>query len=127
MTSRIAKYAVAALALSMAALAQIRAGTTIPVRTTTALSSGTARAGQTWEGTVARDVVVNGKTVAKAGTPVKGVVASAKSSGRLHAPGILSVRLTSMGDQAVHTAALGRKGKSHTKSNAMKIGGGAGA
>jgi hypothetical protein len=127
MTKRVLTITAVLLALSTWVLAQIPAGSHIPVRLTTSLSSGTARAGQTWEGTVARDVVVNGKTVAKAGTPARGVVASAKSSGRLHAPGVLSVRLTSVGDQAVHTAAVGRKGKSHTKSNVTKIGGGAAA
>jgi uncharacterized membrane protein len=58
---------------------------------------------------------------------VKGVVSSAKSSGRLHAPGIIHIRLTSVGGDTVRTASVGRQGKSHTKSNAMKIGGGAAA
>src|SRR5205814_1344401 len=120
--------AVMALACAAAKLAdsQIPAGTQVTIRTTTSLSSGIARAGETFDGTGARDVVAGGKTI-KAGTPVKGKVTSAKSSGRLHAPGILTVRLTSIGDEAVTTSAVGRKGKSHTKGNATKIGGGAAA
>jgi hypothetical protein len=70
---------------------------------------------------------MNGKTYAKAGAPVAGKVTAAKSSGRLHAPGILTVRLTSVDGNAVRTNALSRKGKSHTKSNVTKIGGGAAA
>jgi len=112
--------------LSLVALAEIPAGTKIPVRLTSALSSGTAQSGQHWDGVVARDVTVNGANI-KAGTPVKGVVSSSKSSGRLHAPGIIRIRLTSVGSDAVRTASIGRQGKSHTKGNAVKIGGGTGA
>src|SRR5690349_6779938 len=46
--------------LSLVALAEIPAGTKIPVRLNTALSSGTAQSGQRWDGVVARDVKVNG-------------------------------------------------------------------
>jgi hypothetical protein len=112
--------------LSLVALAEIPAGTHIPVRLSSALSSGTAKTGEHWDGVVARDVTVNNNTI-KAGTPVKGIVSSAKSSGRLHAPGIIRIRLTEVGGEAVRTASVGRQGKSHTKSNAMKIGGGAAA
>lgn len=112
--------------LSLIALAEIPAGTKIPVRLNTALSSGTAKNGQSWDGVVARDVTANGATI-KAGTPVKGVVSSAKSSGRLHAPGIIRIRATSVGGETVRTTSIGRQGKSHTKSNAYKIGGGAAA
>ena len=105
----------------------IPAGTKVTVRTTSAMSSGTAKAGETWQGTLAKDVVVNGQTVAKAGDAVEGKITNAKSSGRLHAPGILTVRLTSINGQPVSSTAVSRKGKSHTKGNAEKIGGGAAA
>ena len=128
------KFAWAATLLSVAFLAAkfadaqtIPAGTPVSVRIGSTISSGSAQAGQSFDGTVARDVVVNGTTVAKAGTPVRGTVTSAKSSGRLHAPGYVSLRLTEVGGQAVHTTAVGRKGKGHAKSNAVKIGGGAAA
>ena len=55
----------------------------------------------------------------------------AKSSGRLHAPGQLSIRLTSIQANGksipVSSSAYHVIGKSHTKSNATKIGGGAAA
>lgn len=128
------KFAWAATLLSVALLAAkfadaqtIPAGTRVEVRAGSTISSGSARSGQTFDGTVARDVVVNGQTVAKAGTPAKIVVTNAKSSGRLHAPGLLTLRLTEVAGQPVHTSAVGRKGKGHTKSNVTKIGGGAAA
>lgn len=128
------KFAWAATLLSMAFLAAkfadaqtIPAGTPISVRVGSTISSGTAQAGQSFDGTLAKDVVVNGQTVAKAGESVRGTVTSAKSSGRLHAPGILTLRLTQVGGQSVHTGPVSRKGKSHTKGNTIKIGGGAAA
>ena len=42
-------------------------------------------------------------------------------------PGTISIRLTSIDGNAVSSSAYGVKGKSHTKSNATKIGGGAAA
>ncbi len=117
-----------ALALTMMAAAQsIPAGTHIPVRIGSELSSGTARAGQTWEGTVARDVVVNGRTVLRSGDPARGVVSAVESSGRLHHPGILKVKLTSVAGRTVRTGLVSRQGQSHTKSNITKVGGGAAA
>jgi len=107
--------------------ATIPAGTKVTVRMGSELSSATAKAGETWKGTVAKDVVVDGNTVAKTGDDVTGKVTLAKSSGRLHAPGQLTLRLTSVNGEAVSSSPYGRKGKSHTKSNATKIGGGAAA
>lgn len=107
--------------------ATIPAGTHVTVRLGSSISSGSAHAGQTWQGTLAKSVIVNGATVAKAGEEVTGKVTSAKSSGRLHAPGQLSLRLTSINGQAVSSSAYYRKGKSHTKSNVTKIGGGTAA
>ena len=113
------------LAASLSA-ATIPAGTRVTVRLGQSLSSESARAGDTFEGTVAQDVVVNGTTI-KAGAPVKGKVTFAKASGRLKTPGQITIRLTSIDGQPVSTSAVSRKGESHTKSNATKIGGGAAA
>jgi hypothetical protein len=127
----IRKFLVLAMLLLCSALllnaATIPAGTRVTVRSGSSLSSGTAQSGQTWEGTLAKDVVVNGQTVAHAGDRVAGKVTNAKSSGRLHAPGILTLRLTSINGQPVSSGPYSRRGKSHTKSNVTKIGGGAAA
>ena len=111
----------------VAGAATIPAGTRVTVRLGSSISSGSAHAGQTWQGTLAKDIVVNGTKVAKTGDAVTGKVTSAKSSGRLHAPGQLTLRLTSVNGQAVSSSPYYRKGKSHTKSNATKIGGGTAA
>ena len=116
----------------LAALAQtIPAGTRLTVRLGSEISSGTAKAGDRFDATLARSLVVDGKTLARAGAPVRGKVTSAKSSGRLHAPGELTLRLTSVrtngGLVPISTRAYMAKGKGHTKSNATKIGGGAAA
>jgi hypothetical protein len=109
----------------------IPSGTHIAIRTTSAISSASATSGQAFDATLARDLVVNGKTVATAGSPVRGKVTFAKSSGRLHAPGQLTIRLTSVQAEgqrmSISSSAYHVEGKSHTKSNVTKIGGGAGA
>jgi len=120
------------LTLGMLASAEtIPAGTHITVRTDSQINSKTARAGQSFNANLARDLVVNGTTLAKAGTPAKGKVTYVKSSGRLHAPGEITMRLTSVeiGGKMVPVSTSGfhAKGKSHTKSNVTKIGGGAAA
>ena len=119
------------LALSLGALARIPAGTPLTIRLTSEITSRSARSGQSFHGTLVRSVVIKGKTVARAGAPVTGVVSHAKSSGRLHAPGELTVRLTSItlnGERvALSTSSVSTKGKSHKKGNIEKIGGGAAA
>jgi hypothetical protein len=124
------KITVSGALLTALAFAQtIPAGTHITVRTAQELSSGTAKVGDRFDATITHALVVGGKTLAKAGAPARGKVTLAKSSGRLHAPGQLSVRLTSIqvgGTMApVSTGSYPIEGKSHTKSNATKIGGGA--
>lgn len=119
------------VALSLGALAQIPAGTPLTIRLTSEISSGSARAGQSFHGTLTRSVVVRGRTLARAGAPVSGVVAHVKRSGRLHAPGELTLRLTSIRvsreEVGLSTSLLSTKGRSHKKGNIEKIGGGAAA
>src|SRR5690349_15797475 len=110
------------LAASLAMASDFPAGTRFTVRVSNELNSGKNNAGDGWEGVLSRDVVVRGKVIARAGAPVRGKVTTAKSSGRLKAPGQLAVRLTSVDGRAVSTGSLYRKGKSHTKSNVTKIG-----
>jgi hypothetical protein len=132
MLNRFCKCTVILLALGILVSAEtIPAGTRITVRTDSQVSSNSARAGDRFNANLARDLVVNGKTIATKGTPVKGKVTYAKSSGRLHAPGQLTLRLTAIeiGKKTVPISTTGfhAKGKSHTKSNVTKIGGGAAA
>jgi hypothetical protein len=123
---RVSNIVIAIVALAtVAAASTIPAGTPVTVRLTSAITSETAQAGQPFEASVARDVVAQGKTIVRAGAPVKGKVTHAKSSGRVHAPGQLTLRLTSVDGQPVQSSAVRRQGKSHKKGNVTKIGGGA--
>lgn len=119
------------VALSLGAMAQIPAGTPLTIRLTSEISSGSARAGQSFRGTVTRSVVVRGRNVVAAGARVTGVVAHVKRSGRLHEPGELTLRLTSISvkreEVELSTTLVSTKGKSHKKGNLEKIGGGAAA
>ncbi len=132
MLGRSLKIVFLMMLMALAASAQtIPAGTRLTVRVGSEISSGTAKAGDRFDATLARPLVVNGKTLARTGAPVRGKVTSAKSSGRLHAPGELTLRLTSVQVNGrmvpVATSSYSAKGKGHTKSNATKIGGGAAA
>lgn len=117
------------LALTLPALAAVNipAPTRATVRCNVSMNSGTARIGQVWDGTLVRDVVVNGQKVFPAGASVRGRITNAKSSGRLKAPGILTVKLTSINGTKISSSARTYRGKSHTKSNVTKIGGGTAA
>ena len=119
------------VALSLGAVAQIPAGTPLTIRLNSAISSRTARPGQAFHGTLSRSVVVRGRTVARAGAPVTGRVTYVKRSGRLHKPGQLTLRLTSITLRrervALNTTAVSARGRSHKKANIEKIGGGAAA
>jgi hypothetical protein len=117
----IASFAMSAFA------AEIPTGTKVTVKLNQAISSESAHTGDGFEATLANDLVVNGQTLARAGDTAKGKVTYAKASGRLKTPGQVTIRLTSINGMSVTSSAVGAKGKSHTKSNATKIGGGAAA
>jgi hypothetical protein len=119
------------LLAAVAAAQTIPAGTKLTVRMGSEISSGSAKAGERFDAMLAHSLVVDGKTLAKAGAPVHGKVTYAKASGRLHDPGLLTLRLTGVEINGkmvpVSTSSYHAKGKSHTKSNATKIGGGTAA
>ena len=118
--------ALAVFALTLAAAAtQIPAGTIVSVRANAEINSGKAKTGDTFEGTLSKELVINGNTIAKIGAPVEGTVTFAKPSGRLHNSGRLSLHLTTVNGIAVESNTVGRRGKGHAMRNAAKIGGGA--
>src|SRR5262245_48483568 len=102
----------------------------VQVRVNDNLSSATTEPGTTFDGTLVNSVALKGRTCPK-GSTVTGRVTDSKSSGRLSAPGILELELTSVQcsgrTYAVTTEPLRLEGKSHTKRNATLIGGGAAA
>jgi len=84
------------VAASSLGAATIPAGTSISVKTTSQISEREPK-GRTFTGQVDQDVVVNGATVLKAGTPVTGKITASRASSR---PGggsaALSIALTSV-------------------------------
>ena len=132
----LAVLALFALPLSWAgsknsAASTIPAGTLVHVRITDDLSSETAHPGDTFRGVLENAIEINGKTTYPRGSAVTGRVRAVVTSGRLSRPGVLELELTrveSGGKSATLTTETWRlKGKSHTKSNVTKIGGGAAA
>jgi len=98
------------------------AGTQIQVRLSTKLDTETAKAGQTFSGTVSQSVVVGGRTALARGATVNGRIIEAVSSGRLQRPASITLQLTS-----VPTEPLRIDGKSHLVRNTELIGGGTAA
>ncbi|HLW79490.1 MAG TPA: hypothetical protein VKU44_07810 [Terriglobia bacterium] len=114
-----------------AATVTVPAGTTLQVRLSSGVDSGTANEGMGFEGTLAAPLIVNGIEVARAGTRVAGEVTHAVSSGRLNRPAELALVLTSLtpeggGPVQITTSAWSTKGESHKKRDAELMGGGAG-
>src|SRR5262249_27737811 len=109
------------------AASSLPAGTHIAVRINENLSSEKTKAGERFTGTLAQPVVVNGSTVFSRNAPVTGQVVGAKESGRLSDPGVLELRLISIGSTPVSSETFVIKGASHTKNNVTKIGGGTAA
>ena len=107
------------------------AGTSVHVRLSTELNTGTAAAGSPFEGTLSEPLVVHGVTVAPQGSLVSGRVTNVVSSGRLKRPPEISLMLTSIAPEgrpatSISTSTWSESGKSHKKRNILMTGGGAG-
>jgi hypothetical protein len=102
----------------------------IQVRINSRLSSESTPAGTAFQGVLVHPVKINGHDCAK-GSPVAGVITESKRSGRLSSPGVLELKpiwVSCHGRRVSVTAEpLVLEGHSHTKQNAVLIGGGAGA
>lgn len=101
----------------------------IEVRMNSRLSSASTAAGTRFQGVLVSPVQINGYECAK-GSPVGGVVTESKRSGRLSDPGVIELQpswVSCHGRRVPVTADPARlEGRSHTKNNAVLIGGGAG-
>jgi hypothetical protein len=102
----------------------------IQVRMNSRLSSESTQSGTAFEGVLMNPVQLGGQSCAK-GSPVGGVVTEAKRSGRLSSPGVLQLQPTWVSchgrRMSVSAEPVVLEGRSHTKNNAVLIGGGAGA
>ena len=116
--------ALAAMPLMAVEHPAIPAGTEIAIRLGQTISSATAKSGDKFAATLARDLVVEGKTIGKKGATVEGRVAEAVASGRLSKPGVLKLALTSVNHVPVSTGLVVREGESHKSRNVKSAAGG---
>ena len=107
----------------------IPAGTVLVVTTSQALSSKTSQAGQTFLGTLAQPVSVEGRTALAKGATVSGTVVTAKAKGKIKGEGELALALTSLSTKGqtypIETNVLSSTVKGKGKRTAATTGGGA--
>jgi hypothetical protein len=108
----------------------IPAGKTIIVRLSQPLSSKDSQEGQSFSGSVAEPVEVDGQTVIERGAAAHGTVVAAKAMGHFKGGALLQLRLNSVtikGERrAVATSLWSQALKGKGKRSAVAIGGGAG-
>jgi hypothetical protein len=109
----------------------VPAGSSLVVRVGNTISSKTANPGDTFTGTLAHSVSVNGVVAVPAGASVTGTVVDAKSPGRFKGEGVLSIALTSISVRGVpttiSTSTYAQTIKGKGKRTAVMAGGGTGA
>ena len=108
----------------------IPAGKVLTITLADAVGSKISQAGQTFSGTLAKPVEVNGETVIAAGAKVEGEVVDAKPLGRFAGGAVLQLKLDSVrvhGEQIpVQTAMITQSLKGKGKRTGTLVGGGAG-
>jgi hypothetical protein len=105
---------------------EVPTGAKLVVKTLKELATNQVQAGDTWEGTLAEDVLVNGQLVWPAGKPVRGVVTQSTPAGRLASgQGGIGIRLTDVGDLGVDADTHLVVGSATGERNTKMIGGGA--
>jgi hypothetical protein len=107
----------------------VPAGTTVTVSLGSALGSKLSQTGQSFTGTVARDVIVDNQAVIPRGARVSGTVTDAKALGKFAGGAVLQLRLESIDlngkDVPVQTATRTFSVKGKGKRTAVMTGGGA--
>jgi hypothetical protein len=109
----------------------IPAGTSLVVRLSNSITSKTASPGDTFTGSLAHGVTVDGVVAIRAGAGVSGTVVDAKSPGKFKGEGILSIALTAVnvggGSVPIQTSTYTQIVKGKGKRTAVAVGGGTGA
>lgn len=105
---------------------EVPVGTKLEITLARELSTEKDQAGDAWEGSLAADVVQDGKLVWSAGSSARGVITQSAAAGRLsNGQGALGIRLTEVAgvgiDADTHVVVATAKGER----NAKYIGGGA--
>lgn len=107
----------------------VPAGTTVTVRLGSALGSKLSQSGQSFTGSVAKDVLVGNAVAIPQGATVSGTVTDAKPLGKLAGGAVLQVRLDSINlngsDLPVQSALRTFSAKGKGKRTAVMTGGGA--
>jgi len=107
----------------------VPAGTSVTISLGSALGSKLSQSGQTFNGSVAKDVMVGNDVVIPKGSNVSGTVTNAKALGKLAGGSILEVRLDSISlnghDLPVQAGVRTFSGKGKGKRTAVATGGGA--
>jgi len=101
-------------------------GTTLAVRVGETLNSEKNESGDSWSGTLAEPVVINGLVIAERGSRVQGRVVDVKRAGRVKGVAQMSVELTRFetadGQRIpVRTSAFSAHGKDETKKDVGKV------
>jgi hypothetical protein len=105
---------------------EVPMGTKLEVSLTRDLSTEKDQAGDAWEGTLTADVLVDGKRIWAAGSPVRGVVTQSAPAGRLSdGQGALGIRLTEVAGSGLDADAHVVVASARGERNAKYIGGGA--
>ncbi len=110
----------------------VPAGTTLSLRLTTAINSGTSRVEDQVDAALAETVTVGGADVLPAGSVVKGTVSAVQASAKVKGLASITVQFTSVAaagrdDHYDIDATYARTAESSKKADATKIGIGAGA
>src|SRR5689334_22505570 len=107
----------------------LASGTPLHVRVDDAIDTRRNRAGDRFQATLVRPVVVDGRTVLPAGTRFRGHITTAAASGRLKGRAVLGLTLDSFHlrgrDYGVETTHVSRFSEAHKRRNAILMGGGA--
>ena len=104
----------------------VPSGTTLTVRLSQELSSKTSNVGDSFTGSLAQSVRVQGVIVLKAGAPVSGTVVAARKQGRFKGEGNLGIELNRVGAYGVTTEEYEQTVKGKGKRTGAMVGGGAG-
>jgi len=107
----------------------VPAGTTVTVRLSSALGSRLSQPGQTFHGSVAKDVLIGDAVAIPQGAPVRGTITDAKPLGKFAGGAVLQVRLDSINlnstNLPVHVALRTFSVKGKGKRTGVMAGGGA--
>jgi hypothetical protein len=103
----------------------VPAGTAVTINLGDAIGSKISQSGQTFAGSVAKDVVVGGEVAIRQGANVSGTVTDAKPLGKFAGGAVLQVRLDSINNVQVAAAERTFNQKGKGKRTAVATGGGA--